>query len=345
MSRVVSVGLVAVCVCLLSLLMGCDDGDEASGPRWTMVHEGLDSALFSVWGSSAQDVWVVGADQGGGPLVLQWDGTRWQARDTGARASLWWVFGDGDGDLWMSGERGTIVHYRRGEDRFEVMETPGDAVLYGIFPLAPDDVWAVGGERASNTGVVWHYDGTSWSVALDVPQSALEAGAFFKVWGRSADDLWVVGLGGVALHRDASGWQVVELPQRRPLYTAHGNATSMFAVGGFGDAMIVHSAEASSSLVDATPSEARAPQLNGVWVPPDGTAIACGVGGSVWRYDGDGWRAMRGVPATELDFHGAYVDPEGGIWVVGGFVTLPPFDRGMLAYFGERQVPSAIVGR
>ena len=66
------VGVLACCLAVA----GCPDED---GRSWQVVHEDLDGALLSVWGTSASDVWAVGGDVGDGmgPLVIHFDGTSW----------------------------------------------------------------------------------------------------------------------------------------------------------------------------------------------------------------------------------------------------------------------------
>lgn len=313
----------------VSLLAACDDDDGGEGgPKWTLVLQDEPAALLSVWGTAADDVWIVGADAGDGPTVLHYDGAGLQPRRTGQSGNLWWVSGHGD-HVWMSGEGGLILRYSRSAGTFERMETPdAEPTIFGIHPLAPDDVWAVGGVLAGNRGVVWRYDGTAWSAVDDVPAEALSGGQLFKVWGRSSEDLWIVGLGRVALHRSSTGWAVV--PTTRQLFTVHGDASTTLAVGGFQDGLVVQAD--GEALRDVTPPEA--PQLNGVFVRPGGDALAVGVQGAIWRRSGGTWRAEPDTPATREDYHAVYVDPAGGEWAVGGFVVSAPFVRGMLAYRG-----------
>lgn len=303
-----------------------------------MVFEDLDAALLSVWGSSASDVWVVGSDAGDGPIVLHFDGTEWRQLDTGAEGALWWVSGDGRGSIWMAGDAGLVLRYDIGADTFERMETPSDAQVFGIYPVGLDEVWAVGGDGATGAGVAWRYDGATWSVVDDVPADAAAEGAFFKVWSPGPDEVWIVGLGGVALHRHDHTWTVLDVPLPRPLFTIHGNGADALAVGGFLSGMAVR--VTNDGLEDVTAP--GMPQLNGVWVRPDGTATAVGVQGAVWSWDGTSWAAVSGVPRTSLDFHSVYADPDGGVWAVGGFVVSDPLHGGMLAHLGP-PVPTEFI--
>ena len=76
--------------------------------------------------------------------------------------------------------------------------------------------------------------------------------------------------------------------------------------------------------------------LNGVYVSPDGTAVA--VGYSVWKRATDGtWTQDNGAPVGTGQFHGAYVDPVGGIWTAGG--DLFNFTNAQLGHYGSKTIP------
>jgi hypothetical protein len=326
-----------VLVLVLVLAVACGDGDGAE-PQWAVVFEELDGALFSVWGTSHDDVWAVGADAGDGPLVLHFDGARWVRPHTGAQGDLWWVSGHGD-HVWMSGADGLVLRYVRSEDRFEAFDTPGSPTLVGIFPTGVDDVWAVGGVAATREAAAYRFEGAAFDDVDDLPAEGMED-TLFKVWGRSAEDLWVVGLGSVSLHRGPGGWTVEPVPMGRPLFTVHGGDDLTVAVGGIGTGLLVEST--GQGWVDRTPP--MLPQMNGVWVRPDGRALAVGNDGALWARGADGtWAESPDPPITELAYHAAFVDPEGGEWAVGGRIIAPPFERGLLVHRGE-PVPTVIEG-
>lgn len=299
--------------------------------QWEVVFEDLEGGLLSVWGDSPSNVWIVGSDpeDGLGPYILHYDGSSWERLDSGETGDLWWVSGDSSGNIWMAGAAGMIIRYDTSADLMETMETPGNAHLFGVFPISETDVWAVGGDLANQVGVAYHYDGSEWSEAADIPTSAREAGMFFKVWGRSADDLWIVGLGSVVLHKDTDGWTVFEDVDER-LLTVHGNATDTYAVGGLADGWVVSLDD--SGVTEITGDDS--PQFNGVWVSQAGTVIAVGRQGSIWKYQGGEWTSMEDAPITGWDYHSVYIDPTGGIWAVGGFVLTPPLHDGLLTHWG-----------
>jgi hypothetical protein len=321
---------------LFLALAACEPppGDEEA--RWEHVFSDLPSALLGVWGSSAEDVFLVGSDVGDGPLVLHWDGAAWHRLATGATGSLWWVSGTGPGArVWMAGEAGLVLRYERAGGSFEqIPGVPGNVTLYGVFETG-GEVWAVGGEDTGSVGHAYRLDGAAFTEDDGVPAAAEQAGQFFKVWGRSPTDLWIVGLGDKMLHRGAGGWEVLDTPSGRRLFTMHGNESVAVAVGGFATGLVV---EASGNAVsDVTPPGVK--QLNGVWVEPDGTVVAVGVEGTVVERRGSVWRSPGGLPATLDDYHAVYVDPDGGVWAVGGFLVVEPQTRGMLLRYG-RPIPN-----
>lgn len=307
------------------LTLGCGTSDPDDGD-WQVVFEDRAAALLSVWGRSSSDVWLVGADpeQGNGPDILHFDGESFTQLNSEANGDLWWVSGTADA-VWMSGEDGLLLRYAQGT--FEAVEVPTDATLFGVLPFADDDVWVVGGDAENNRGVLLHYDGAAWSEPEGLPADALTAGQLFKIWGTSSDALWVVGLGGLALHFDGTDWTRIAVPDGRRLFTVHGdpNANEVVAVGGFIDGLIVDFAN--NTVNDATPADLL--QQNGIWVTPEGRTITVGTQGSVWERDGAEFRKLA-TRRTSLDHHAVYVDELGSIWAVGGFIVSSPLRKGFV---------------
>src|SRR5690349_15798584 len=87
------------------LLTGCpgDLPPPPPEPQWSLLARERSEALLAITGRSRSDVWAVGADRGQGPLVLHYDGTRWQEQATGHRGDLWWVHAFEQGPVMMAG--------------------------------------------------------------------------------------------------------------------------------------------------------------------------------------------------------------------------------------------------
>jgi len=189
------IGCHTVPACLARDLM-CTVG---AAPRGTLqlILSRQPASLMSISGTSATDVYAVGADPGDGfgPYVLHYDGSTWQRLNTGVSGDLWWIsVAPIDGQFYMAGVNGIVLRYDPQTNHFSTFTTPGMETLFGIWGTSASDLWAVGGNPTdeSGGGVLWHFDGITWS-AVDL--SGLFPGGvptLYKVWGRSVTDIYAV---------------------------------------------------------------------------------------------------------------------------------------------------------
>lgn len=326
-------------------LVGCDGDDPIDEPvvdTWQIVHEGAAGALLSVWGTSARDVWVVGADalDGSGPVVLHLDGDVWQRVPTGlAQGDLWWVFGFEGGPVYMGGTGGTILRYQPGpgdgpaDGSFTVMPTPGLGTVFGIWGATPDDVWAVGGDSESAGGFAWRLRSSgAWEAEPSVPADVAMGSAIWKIYGTSTSDAWAVGSNGDSLHWDGTAFTPGDTGVGSSLFTVHAYDGRYAAVGGSASGFIVEFDGTAWS--NATPDPAPM-GLSGVTLGPAGSGVAVGLFGAVYVRDGSGWQPEDlGDLATRQNLHGSWIDDEGGLWVAGGQTLSPPFNDGILLHRG-----------
>jgi hypothetical protein len=315
-------------------LAACGNRDETVVTPWQVVAQSAEAALLSVSGTAADDVWMVGADTGEGPLVLHYDGSVWERKTTGVSADLWWVHALADGSVYMSGSDAVVLRYQSGV--FQRMNTPGlgKHIVFGVWASSANDVYAVGSAQGRN-GFVWHYDGQAWAdlplpagLPLDMNQ---DAPGFFKVWGGSSSDVWVVGDRGVVLHgAAASGFQVVPSGTSERLFTVHGAAGTVAMVGGgsAGEALDLETDE----LVAVTPPGSGL--LQGVCVSEAGAVWAVGAGGSVFMREKAqaNWLDLSADVAVQ-SLHSVWLDPDGGAWSVGGNVLSSDLDQGVGLYY------------
>ncbi len=310
------------------------------------VAESGESALMSVHGTSANDVWLVGADHGAGPLVLHWDGAAWQRPETGANGDMWWVHALPNGVVHMAGARGLLLVYRDGV--FDQQAAPSaeglgkraEPIVFGVWAASEGDVYAVGSVEGSG-GFLWHSDGQIWQAVplpdLPVDGDGRRAG-LFKVWGVSAEDVWLVGESGVVLRGNAAaGFARVESGTDERLFTVHAAGDRLAIVGGTANGWGLELQR--SELVANTPPGAG--PLQGVNISEDGAIWAAGLGGNVFHREApeaDWQNVITGVPVQSL--HAVWVDPDGGVWTVGGRVLTLDLDRGVALH---RSLPSAAV--
>lgn len=324
------------------LTAGCAPAVPDPQVEGRLVFSGLSAALLSITGTSPDNVYAVGADPQSqtGPYVLHYDGQAWERLETGTNGDLWWISQTPIGGAYfMSGEGGTILRFDPASGEFSAFDTPGDDTVFGVWGADAANVWAVGGDLANEDagGFIWRYDGNTWTVE-DVSALVPEGlPTLYKVWGRGAADVYVVGRLGLVLHFDGGAWSRIPTDTTRTLFTVHGDGAQVIAVGGFGDAVIEELE--GDAFVNRAPQNTA--QLNGVSVPSSGQAVAAGNGGLIVRRTAAGWQEVTTDFDTQYDFHAAWVDPEGGIWAVGGNLS-SALDEGMIAYVGPRAITDTV---
>lgn len=316
--------------------MCTEGGSEDLDP----VLQGLPGALLSISGTGPNDVLTVGSDPPQdqfGPLVYRYDGQRWLRLNSGATGDLWWVSVEPiDGSFYMAGAGGLILRFDPETNAFERQETPTDGILFGVWGTAANDLWAVGDDDSAG-GILLRNDGSGWALQ---DLSGVVAGAvpaLYKIWGRNTDEVYAVGLQGTILRWNGETWSQLQSGTLRSLFTVHGNETQVFAVGGFFEDGVILELDG-DVFEDRTPM--NMPQMNGVFVPQQGQAAAAGLNTSLARHTATGWRLEHQGLSSIFDFHATWIDPEGGVWAVGG--DLIDLRLGRLDYSGERTISSVI---
>lgn len=316
----------------LQLATACSD-DDGSGPpdaapaTWQTVHENLDGALLSVWGSAEDDVWTVGGDpDGSGPMVLHWNGSDWETKDAQSPGDLWWVFGFAAGPVFAGGSGGRVL---RSTDRstFDEMPTPvGTPIVFGIWGCSPDDVWAVGGNYGGGSGgFAWHLEDDAW-VAHELPDGDVRP--VWKVIGKSCDDVRFVGEGGLSFSWDGAEFTPEPTGVGESLFTDAVLDDCYVAVGGIAGIVLE---DCGSGWQDVSPG--GAPGFSGVCAA-GGEAFATGQFGAVYKRESDGTWVEDDMPPTSNTLHGCLVDPSGGLWAAGGQVLSTPLTDGVMVYRG-----------
>jgi hypothetical protein len=311
--------------------LGCGSSSvEPPPPAFLLAVDSADAALLSVSGRASDDVWLVGADAGQGPQVLHWDGAAWAVLDAGVSADLWWAQARPDGNTYFAGGRATVL-VQRGAS-IESMSPPGFArdTIFGVWAADGDDIYAVG-SAAGRNGFVWHFDGRGWA-ELPLPEALPQnqdhdLPGFFKVWGASPEDVWVVGDRGVVLRGNArDGFGVVASGSDERLFTVHGEAGRVMMVGGSGNGLALEAQ--GDALAPVTPPGASL--LQGVHVAASGAAWAVGLGGNVYMRADAAAEWSASLPDTPVQsLHSVWVDPEGSVWAAGGNVLSGSLDAGV----------------
>lgn len=333
----------------LSLLavIGCDamTGTPDDTPSARVIFDNLDASILSVSGTNDGDIYAVGADNedGLGPYLLHFDRSdnQWQRLETSVSGDLWWISVETiDGVFYVVGENGTVLTLDPSDQSTDTMTIDDNPTLYGIWGTATDNLWTVGGdpEDIESGGVLLHFDGSAWiPVELgDILPDGVPT--LYKVWGRDANDIYVVGRRGLALHFDGNEWVELETDTTSTIFTLHGDAQQVIATGGIGNGVI---AELDGTMLNNR-ADVGTPQMNGISLNAGSSGVAVGNDGAIAVPGNDGtWQVQDNDVEIDGDFHAAWLDADGGIWAVGGDLSTA-LDNGLIYYDGEFDVSSNV---
>lgn len=181
--------------------------------RWTVTPLAADPdiaenpvTLLAVASLSPDDAWAVGEydSLSRGGVIEHWDGTQWAVvpnPSSSHEGVLWAVSAVSAKDIWAVGSSHTangpapLAEHWNGATWSKV-RVPGAAPkpLFAVSADGPRDVWAVGvrllrGTSDEATGLVEHWNGTSWKIATGV---RLGNTILTNVYAASPSDVWAL---------------------------------------------------------------------------------------------------------------------------------------------------------
>ena len=270
---------------------------------WLKVETGTTQSLGAVWGTSASDVWAVGASG----TILHYNGTSWSSVPSGTTRHLGAVWGTSPSDVWAAGTGGIILHY----DGTSWSSVPSGTTesLADVWGSSSTNVWAVGSEVT-----IRHYDGTRWS---GTSCGGGYCGYFRDIWGSSASAIWGVGGwfgSGAIWYYDGTEWErFAQNPANAPLSSVWGS--SPYDVWAVGVSHILHYNGATWSLVPSGHTG-----LQGVWGSSPSDVWAVGLSGLIAYWDGSPWRrVLSGTTEHLFDIWGSSAT---NVWAVGAGGTI-----------------------
>lgn len=333
--------------------------DTSDRPPWTAkwratpngISSGKTASLRGVWGTSASDVWAVGAN-----TILHWNGTSWsESKIEPACGSPWLtgVWGSSSSDVWATADgraSGAFGYPSAGVLHWDAATwtenrpccrapRPGDPGrtdrLFGVWGSGASDVWAFG------VDILLHWNGKTWSpAAIKIPAATTPCNdgiiklALSGVWGSSASDVWAISRevceGGPSaygcacplsgspyiFHWDGTAWSGTTGVVKKGLNSVWGNsATDIWAVGDEGT--IFHW---NGILGETVPSGTK-DNLNGVWGSSASDVWAVGgyppggnSNGSIHHWNGATWSSIRiGTSVLNSVWGSSAAD----VWAVG----------------------------
>jgi|GEM_PF-347447 len=335
--------------------LSMDAGPDIEGRGWLPLSLDWPAALTAVHGRAADDVWVVGARDTLGPTVLHWNGESWRRRildgEGAEQVDLWWVHALPDGEVLLSGGDGAL--FSGGVDRPFRRQSTRSLARQTVFGVWSDPstgrAYAVGGIGA-RSGFVWEREPGSdtWRpLPLPAQMPKLVNGAhagIFKVWGDGEGRVWFVGASGTALVREGGQpLELIETPTTQTLFTVAYDPSGdrAIAVGGGSEGIVLDLSESPARPVSLPPAT---PLVQGVAVSPAGELVTVGARATTLvassasdSLSARSWADMQ-LSAHIDSLHAVWVDPEGGVWSVGGDVLSSALSKGAILYRGERPV-------
>jgi len=243
----------------------------------TLAYPGsFQTAMRDIWGSSPNDVYVIGHNFLNYGLMWHFDGLRWT-------------------DVKLSTMQGGAI--------------AGAIDLSAIYGFAANDIWAVGEHIFSNpnpppnlldSSLIIHYDGVQWREQIVRPRRAL-----WSISGSSPTDLWACGTDGTLYHYDRTEWEEdsvsVWVPQDGvfALWDIKAKSSSeVYMIGyvhqnslGLTKQYFLMRQRNSWIIVDSSIAEPGHLDIrfgtNGLWVSPEGTLYSFGP--HIFRWTGSSW--------------------------------------------------------
>jgi hypothetical protein len=341
---------------------GCEAGSDDCAPSgidcskadFCPVSTGADSrvAFTAVWGSSKDDVWMVGT-QG---AIVHWNGASFTTTPSGTKNALFAVTGTGPADVWAVGSRETVLHstgFANGAATWAAgpsvapMYAPYGApsnenLLLALSARAGGEVWTAGepypvlpdGSNRPTNMNWWRRGGWSDEPWIsDVVASGLVVRGF---WAAGASEVWAVGGNastttarlGRTFHTSGSTdgkspvWTEYDSQSFNELNAVWGSsANDVWAVGNAGVVRRWTGASPKRWQVVAAPTDH---DLAGVWGSGPNDIWVVGDHGTILHFDGTTWTEPVAAFPAGLSPHlrGVWGSGPNDVWIVGDSMVL-----------------------
>jgi Bacterial Ig-like domain/FG-GAP-like repeat/Right handed beta helix region len=273
------------------------------GSNWSAMNSGTIGALYGVWGSSASDIYAVGAAQ-----ILHYDGVRWtQVYTSGVNFDGVW--GSSSSDVYAVGDQ-TIVHFD-GTDWSVV--NPGLSISNRLW-----DVW---GSSAGNViivgelGSIYRYNGSIWETMNSLTTETLQG-----VWGASASEVFAVGSAGEVIRYNGTGldWAPMILVSSENLNDVWGTSGSdVFAVGENGTIWHYDAVVLDEWMLQTSNTTEYLAAVTGT---SGNNVVAVGAAGTIQRYDGT-WASEKDS-LTQVNLYDVWGASDNEVFAVGDSETI-----------------------
>lgn len=271
------------------------DGGPPS--QWTEIGPEQEGIYRSLWGSSPDDLFLVGSG-GGSTRALHFDGEGWSTVPAldGVPGRFEVVGGSGPEDVYVGGGGGihgspeSLFHFD-GTSWQEVERAAREE--YGLV-----DSWT------APTGEVYLSGHRGLLVRAEAGEISeihhADTPYLHDVWGASEANVFAVGSAGTILHHDGDGWSTVESGTDRDLFTIWGTGPETVFAGG-ADGTVLHFDGAWSQFPPAGTGDVFA-----VWGLAEDDLFAAVADphderGRILHFDGTAWTPTPVAPPEDKD--------------------------------------------
>ncbi len=225
--------------------------------------------------------------------------------------SLNGIWGTDRNDVWIVGSPDLAIHWNGTEFSWSSLNT--NQTIFGIWGSGPLDIWAF-----STGDVLWHNSGGgNWfrpdrdAAPMDQPWT----GPVSAMWGRSATDIWAVGL--FQSVEQMTVWHSDGWNQGVPSWTP---------------------SRTTPDAMDWQPE----PSFHGIWGSAAGDVWVVGEGGKTrwspgWRDGAAQWTVVDSL--TSFPLYAVWGSGSGQVWAVGGGGTVRRFTTGADGTIAVEEIP------
>ncbi|MBN1832988.1 MAG: hypothetical protein JW896_12855 [Deltaproteobacteria bacterium] len=283
---------------------------QYNGDRWTQMPSGTEDILRGVWGVNGTNIFAVGFNG----RILRYDGNDWSSMASNTTEHLLNIWGDSRTNIFAVGYNGTILHYD-GND-WSPMASNTTENLWGIWGSSGTNIFAVG-----ENGTILHYEGNDWSPMASGTTEELDG-----IWGTSGTNIFTAGGNGTILHYDGSDWSAMISDTTRWLHDVWGTSETHIVAVGVNGIILNYNGSVWNQTILGTKESFQC-----IWGTSEENIFMGGDYGGIFHYDGHSWSTLKEPGATwnavtDLEFHtkntniiyaattqaGVYVSPNRG---------------------------------
>ena len=281
------------------------------GAQWVHLPSGTNTSLYTIWGTSSENIYAGGAE-----VLMRYDGRQWSYYDLSADVAIRSIWGTSDDNIFAVGSEridgdpyhnGIILHYdgaqwsvihRNHQARrfFDVFGLPSGEIYtvscYSLYifngtgwealPGSPggDGIWATSPDNIfvnNGTNYIHHYNNGSWT-STELNGMGVTSDA---IWGRSSTEVYIVGVYGTVFVFNGSDWI--------PMHST--TAAHLFSVAGYGETgLIAVGSSGATQHFDGTEwrsgTRGSVSDMFAVWGNSSDNIFFAGASDSIYHYDG-----------------------------------------------------------